>query len=150
MQQYAWILWVAAMVVFAVVEAATVSVVSVWFIGGAAAALVVQLLGGGWIWQIVAFLVASALLLACLRPFVKKYVTPRKIATNAEALVGKEAVITEEVNNLLGTGALKLEGKTWSVRSHTQQVLPQGCVVKIVKIEGVKLVAEPVYAAAEQ
>lgn len=144
-----WFVWVAAMVAFAILEVATVNMVSLWFIGGAAAALISQLLGGN-IWvQIVVFLVVSVILLACLRPFARKFVTPKKTATNADMAIGRQAYVTEEVDNLRGTGALKLDGKEWSVRSVSGEILPAGTLVKIVKMEGVKLYAEPANIPAE-
>ena len=146
MEYYGWLIWIALMVVFAILEAATVNMVSLWFVGGSLAALVVQLLGGG-IWvQIAVFLVVSCLLLACLRPFVQKYVAPKRTATNADMVLGRTAYITEAVDNIRGTGALKLDGKEWTVRSTTDLILPEGTLVKIVKLEGVKLYVEPVHA----
>ncbi len=143
-----WIFWVAVMVVFAIAEVATVNMVSLWFVGGAAAALVAQLLGGG-IWlQVTVFLVVSIALLACLRPFTKKYVTPRKTATNADMAIGRQAYLTETADNLRGTGALKLDGKEWSVRSASGDILPEGTLVTIVKLEGVKLYVEPAQVPA--
>ena len=137
-----WIFWVAIMVIFAIVEVATVNMVSLWFVGGAAAALVTQLLGGSTWLQVAVFLVVSVALLACLRPFTKKYVTPHKTATNADMAIGRQAYLTETVDNLRGTGALKLDGKEWSVRSATGDILPEGTLVTIVKLEGVKLYVE--------
>lgn len=137
-----WIFWVAIMVIFAIVEVATVNMVSLWFVGGAAAALVTQLLGGRTWLQVAVFLVVSIALLACLRPFTKKYVTPHKTATNADMAIGRQAYLTETVDNLRGTGALKLDGKEWSVRSATGDILPEGTLVTIVKLEGVKLYVE--------
>ena len=148
MEQYGWILWVALMVVFAIVEAATVNLVSIWFVGGALTALIVQLLGGS-IWlQLALFLVTAGVLLAGLRPFVRRYVAPRRTATNADMVLGREAYVLETVDNLHGTGALKLDGKVWTARSATDAVLPEGMLVKVVKLEGVKLYVEPVHAAA--
>ena len=148
MEQYGWILWVVLMVVFAIAEAATVNLVSIWFVGGALVALVVQLLGGN-IWlQLSLFLVTAGALLACLRPFVRRYVAPRHTATNADMVLGREAFVTETVDNLHGTGALKLDGKVWTARSTTDAVLPEGTLVKVVKLEGVKLYVEPVRVAA--
>lgn len=148
MEQYGWILWVALMVVFAIVEAATVNLVSIWFVGGALTALIVQLLGGS-IWlQLALFLVTAGVLLAGLRPFVRRYVAPRRTATNADMVLGREAFVLETVDNLHGTGALKLDGKVWTARSATDAVLPEGMLVKVVKLEGVKLYVEPVHAAA--
>ena len=147
MDQYGWLVWIGLMVLFGIVEASTVNMVSVWFVGGSLVGLIVNLLGGNVWLQIGAFLVVSGGLLACLRPFVKKYVTPKKTATNADMVLGRTAYLTEAVDNLRGTGALKLDGKEWTVRSADENVLPEGTLVKIVKLEGVKLYVEPAHAA---
>ena len=142
-----WLIWIGLMVVFAIVEASTVSMVSLWFIGGSLGGLIVTLLGGGLWLQIVVFLAVSVALLACLRPFVRKYVTPKKTATNVDMVLGRSAYLTQTVDNLRGTGALKLDGKEWTVRSADESILPEGTLVKIVKLEGVKLYVEPAHAA---
>ena len=147
MDQSGWLVWIGLMVLFGIVEASTVNMVSVWFVGGSLVGLIVNLLGGNVWLQIGAFLVVSGGLLACLRPFVKKYVTPKKTATNADMVLGRTAYLTEAVDNLRGTGALKLDGKEWTVRSTDESVLPEGTLVKIVKLEGVKLYVEPAHAA---
>lgn len=148
MEQYLWILWIVVVAFFGIVEAATVNMVSVWFVGGGLAALAVQLLGGPVWLQVTVFFVVSAGLLIALRPFVKKYVSPKRTPTNADMVIGREAYLTEAVDNLRGTGALKLDGKEWSVRSTAEAALPQGTLVKIVRIEGVKLFVEPVPVTA--
>lgn len=148
MDQYGWLVWIGLMVLFGAVEAATVNMVSVWFVGGALVGMVVQLLGGNVWLQLGAFLVASGAMLAGLRPFVRKYVSPVRTATNADAVLGREAYVTETVDNLRGTGALKLDGKEWTVRSTTDAVLPVGTLVRIVKLEGVKLYVEPAQVTA--
>ena len=141
--------WIAALVAFGILEAATVNMVSLWFMGGALAALIAQLLGAG-IWvQVALFFVVSVVLLACLRPFVKKFINPRKTATNLDTAIGRQAVLTETVDNLRGTGALKLEGKEWSVRSASGEVLEKGSLVRVVEIKGVKLCVEPAEAAVQ-
>jgi len=149
MGEAGWLLWLALLVVFGIAEAATVSMVSLWFMGGSLAAMVAQLLGAGFWWQVVIFLAVSAVLLACLRPFVKKYIKPKQTATNTDAIIGKQAVVTEMVDNLRGTGTLKLEGKEWSARSVSDETIQPGTVVKVVKIEGVKLLVEPAWAAVK-
>lgn len=148
MAQYGWLLWIAAMVFFGILEAVTVNMVSVWFVGGSLAALIVQLLGGNHWLQLAAFLLVSAVLLAALRPFVKRFVSPKKIATNADMAIGREAYLTETVDNIRGTGALKLDGKEWSVRSAKDEVLEAGTLVKIVHMQGVKLYVEPAHTTA--
>ena len=149
MHEYGWLIWLTALVAFGLLEAATVSMVSLWFMGGALAAMIAQLLGAGPWMQIIVFVVVSAGLLACLRPFVKKFVSPRRTATNTDAVLGREAIITETVDNLRATGTLKLDGKEWTARSTAGETLEVGTVVKIVKLEGVKLYVEPVCAAVK-
>ena len=136
MEQYGWLLWIAAMVLFGILEAATVNMVSVWFVGGSLAALVVQLLGGNHWLQLAAFLVVSGILLAALRPFVRKFVSPNRIATNADMAIGREAYLTETVDNLRGTGALKLDGKEWTVRSTEAIILEKGTLVAVYDLDG--------------
>ena len=144
MNEYGWVLWITAMVLFGIMEAATVNMVSIWFVGGALAALIVQMLGGGVWLQLGVFLAVSIALLACLRPFVKRFVSPRRTATNADMSIGRQAYLTETVDNLRETGALKLDGKEWTVRSVSGDVLPEGTLVKIVQLQGVELYVEPV------
>lgn len=143
MEQYLWMVWLAAMIFFGLVEAATVNMVSIWFVAGSLAALVVDL-GGGPLWlQLLLFFLAAGAMLAMLRPFVKKYVTPKKTATNADMALGREAYVLEPVDNLRGTGAVKLDGKVWTARALDDAILPEGTLVKVVKLEGVKLYVEP-------
>ncbi len=144
MEQYDWILWVGLMVVFGILELSTVNLVSIWFVAGSLVAMAAALLGAS-IWvQIVLCLITAGILLAFLQPFVRKFVTPKKTATNADMVLGREAYLTEAVDNIRGTGSLKLDGKEWTVRSMDQTVLPAGTLVKIVKLEGVKLYVTPV------
>ena len=147
MEQHLWILWIALTVVFAMAEVATVNMVSVWFVGGALVALITQLFGGPVWLQITLFFVVSAGLLAGLRPFVKKFVNPRHTPTNADMVFGREAYVTETIDNIRGTGAVKLDGKVWTARSLSDATVPEGTLVKIVKLEGVKLFVEPAEVA---
>ena len=95
-------------------EAATANLVSLWFVGGSAGGPDYRTAGGS-IWvQLAVFLVVSGILLALLRPFARRFVTPRRIATNADMALGKEAYVTETVDNLRETGAVKLDGKVWT------------------------------------
>lgn len=144
MNSYGWLVWLALMIGFSALEIATVNMVSVWFAGGALAGMVAQLFGASVPVQLTVFLLVSALLVACLRPFVRKYVAPKKIRTNADMVLGQEAYLTETVDNRKGTGTLKLGGKVWTVRSVSDTVLEQGTLVRVVKLEGVKLLVEPV------
>ena len=147
MLQYLWILWLAAIIAFSALELSTVNMVSVWFVGGSLSALIANLLGAQVWLQITLFFVVSAVLLASLRPFVKKYVAPKKTATNVDTVFGREVRVIETIDNLRETGAVRLDGKVWTARSLCDTVVPEGTLVKIVKLEGVKLYVEPAEVA---
>ena len=132
-------LWLALIVVFAVIEGATTALTTVWFIGGAAALLHAEL----WL-QITLFFAVSVVLLTALRPLVKKYLRPRTVRTNAAGNIGREAIVTEAIDNLHETGAVRLSGVEWSARSADGSPVAAGTVVRIDAIEGVKLIVTPV------
>lgn len=133
-------LWLIVMVLFLVVEAATVGLVCIWFAVGALAALIAALLGAE-IWlQIVLFLVVSAVALYFTRPLAKKYVNAKVEPTNADMVIGKECRVTEAIDNIAGTGAVYVDGKTWTARSESDEVIPEGALVTAKSIDGVKLI----------
>lgn len=141
---WAAILWLVLMVVFLIVEAATVTLASIWFAGGALAALAVSLLGMDvWV-QVAAFLLVSSALLAALRPLAKKYLTPKVTATNIDAIIGSTGLVTESVENLNAAGQVKLGAMYWTARSTTGETIPQGTKVRVDRIEGVKVFVTPV------
>ena len=137
------IFWLILAGLFLAVEFGTVALISVWFVGGALAAMLIALLGGLLWLQIIVFLLVSAILLVLLRPFLQKYVTPYKTRTNVEALTGQEAVVTEGIDNLAGAGAIRLGGKIWTARSADGRPIETGCVVTVLRVEGVKAIVLP-------
>lgn len=132
--------WIIAMVVFLVIEAVTVGIVSVWFAIGALFAMVTAMLGANLWVQIAVFLVVSAVTLYFTRPLVKKYVNNKVEPTNADMLIGKECRVVEAIDNLAGTGAVYVDGKTWTARTVDEEIIPEGRLVKAERIEGVKLI----------
>ena len=138
------ILWLGLMVLFLVLEANTVSVVSIWFAAGALAALAASLFGAELWLQAVLFFAVSAVLLACLRPVTKKYLKPKLTKTNVDAVIGTQGYITDAVDNLNGKGQVKLGAMEWTARSTDGSVIPQGTLVTVDRIEGVKAFVTPV------
>ena len=132
------ILWLALMVAFLVTEAATVTMVSLWFAAGALTALVASLLHAPVWLQVVLFLAVSALLLAALRPMVRKHFTPKLSKTNVDAIVGSSGYVTADVDNLSAVGQVKLGAMEWSARSTSGKPIKAGTLVKVDRIEGVK------------
>ena len=138
------IIWLVLMVVFLIAEAVTVATISLWFAAGALVALLVSLLGLQVWLQVVLFLLVSGVLLACLRPMVKRHFTPKLTRTNVDAIVGTRGMVTAEIDNVCAAGQVKLNGIEWSARSVTGQIIPEGTLVRVERVEGVKVFVIPV------
>lgn len=138
------IFWFALLVVFLLAEAATVTMISLWFAAGALAAMVVCLLGGG-IWlQAGAFFVVAAITLTALRPMARKYFTPKLVKTNMDAVLGTQGFVTIAIDNVKAQGQVKLGAMEWTARSTSGELIPEGALIRVDRIEGVKVFVTPV------
>lgn len=134
--------WIVIAVVLGIIEAATVSLVSVWFAIGALAAIIPAFFDAP-IWvQILVFLAVSAISFAFTRRFFKDVIKVKKQPTNADGLIGQDGIVTTEINNLEGSGKIYISGLTWSAKSSDGETIPEGAVVTAVKIEGVTLIVK--------
>ena len=145
---WAAIVWLGLTVVFLIAEAATVTVISLWFAAGSLVAMAMALLGGA-IWlQVLTFLVVSAIALTALRPLVRKYLTPKLTATNIDSVIGSIGIVTATIDNIGATGQVKLNGMEWTARSTSGDPIPAGIKVRVDKIEGVKVFVSPAEISA--
>lgn len=146
MKSILMIMWLVLLIVFAASEAITVGLTTIWFAAGALAALIAALLGGPlWI-QITLFLAVSLLCLAAVRPLAKKHLNDKVEPTNADRVIGAEAQVTEDIDNIHGKGAVIIRGMTWSARSQDGGPVAAGTMVRVLRIEGVKVFVEPIAA----
>ncbi len=132
-------LWLVLMILFLVAEGATAAITTIWFAVGALAAMLVAFFGAELWLQITLFVVVSVGMLLALRPLLKKYITPKKLRTNVDSVIGSQGLVLEPIDNLAGTGRVKLGGMEWSARSENGEPIEAGVVVKVEKIEGVKV-----------
>lgn len=136
--------WIVAAVVFLIIEAITAAMNSIWFMVGSLAALACAALDAP-IWvQLVVFVVVSGICFALLYPRLKNMLRRSKQPTNADMVIGQECVVTQRIDNLAGTGAVAVEGKTWTARSAGGEIVEPGSIVVADSIEGVKLIVSPV------
>ena len=133
------VVWIAAIVVFGIAEAATAGLVSIWFVGGAVAALIAAAFGGPLWLQFALFLLVSIVLLAATRPFASKVLAKGIIPTNADRVLHHPARVTETIDNERAAGAVYIDGKTWTARSEGGAVIAKDTMVEVVRMEGVKL-----------
>ena len=138
------IVWLGLMILFLVVEAACpLHLVSIWFAAGSLGALVASALNTPLWVQILVFLVLSGALLACLRPFAKKFIKPKITATNTDSVIGSAGFVTEDIDNLSARGQVKLGGMFWSARSTSGNPICKDTKVTVDRIEGVKVFVSP-------
>ncbi len=137
------ILWLVVVIISIIIEAVTMGLTSIWFAGGALVALAAAALKLPIAVQVILFFVVSLLLVLFTRPMAVKYFNKDRIKTNAESLVGRQAIVISEIDNLQGVGQVIVGGQEWSARSIEDGVkLTTGTVVDIVAINGVKLMVK--------
>lgn len=136
-----WV-WLGLAVLFAVLEALTVGLTSIWFTGGALCAMVLAILGVGFPWQVAVFFIVSIVLLATTRKiFVNKLKTGSE-KTNVETLIGQEGTVTTNIIPL-NTGRVNVKGQDWAaVAVGRNDLIPAGTIVVVKAIDGVKLVVD--------
>ena len=135
-------IWLMMVVVLVAGEALTAGLTFIWFAVGALGGLIVSLCGGP-IWlQVVLFLSLSALALALVRPVAAKLMQSGRVATNADRVIGKTAIVTEAIDNVAGKGQVSVAGQIWTARSERDVVIPKDAEVTVLRIEGVKVFVE--------
>lgn len=135
-------IWLFLIILFTVVEAVTPAIVSIWFALGALFALITAALSAPVWLQIIVFIAVSTLALILTRPLVKRKLHKDITPTNYDVLIGKTAVVIENINNTEESGAVKIQGKIWTARSVDGSEIPSGSSIVISSIEGVKLIVK--------
>jgi len=137
------IIWLVVLIIAVVVEVLTLGLTTIWFAGGALVAIVATLLHAPIAIQVVLFFLISLLLLFFTRPVAVKYFNRDRVKTNVESLMGRQAIVISEINNIQGTGQVTVGGQQWSARSVDDNVvIPAGAVVNVLSIKGVKLIVK--------
>ncbi len=133
------LIWLGLLIVFVVAEGISVGLTSIWFAAGALLALISALLHAPLWVQLTLFIGVSLVCLAAVRPLARRYLNSRVVPTNADRVIGSEARVTEDIDNIRGKGAVIVGGVTWTARSEGDEPIPAGSLVRIERIEGVKV-----------
>lgn len=137
------ILWLILLIILLVIEAISLELTTIWFAGGALAAFIAALAGADVVVQVVLFLAVSIVLLVFTRPVAMRYLNRNKTPTNAESLIGEQAIVTQTINNLMGRGVVLVNGMEWTARSQeNSEMIEKDTIVRILRIDGVKLIVE--------
>lgn len=133
--------WLIALVAFVVIEIATMGLTTIWFAGGALIAVMLALMNVSFYVQLGAFLVISIVLLVSTRPLAVKFFNQKRVKTNVDSIIGKQAIVLVDIDNLREEGRVILNGMEWSARSYEDgKVIPAGAVVEVKGIRGVKVI----------
>ena len=136
------ILWTVAIIVFVAIECISYQLMSIWMAAGSLAALVVYFFGADFFTQFLVFIAVSIILIAATRPLAKKALDTKNIKTNVESIPGSKGIVAIQINNLKNSGTVKLGGMEWSAKSFDGEIIPEGSVVEVIRVEGVKLIVE--------
>lgn len=136
------VFWLFIVIVMAVIEIITLGLTTIWFAGGALVAFIASLLHVNLLVQIIIFIVVSLVLMAMTRPIAMEYFNKGRIKTNAESLIGKVAVVQQEIDNLKAQGMVSIDGQEWTARASDDSIIPRDTHVEIVEISGVKLMVK--------
>lgn len=136
--------WLILLIICMIIELATMALTTIWFAGGALLAAIAAALHAPLALQLVLFVVVSVVMMIFTRPIAVKYFNKDRIRTNVESMIGRQAIVISEVNNLEGVGQVTVGGQEWSARSKEEAAqIPVGTVVIVCAVSGVKLIVEP-------
>ena len=142
-----WQWWLIASGVFFIGEIITVGFLLFWFGVACLISMVVSFFTSNLIIQMSVFLIASVLLILGTKPFVKKFMNQKNVATNAYSLIGKTGLVVQEIDNIKGVGQIKGGGEVWSAQSVDNTIIPLNTEVELIKIDGVKAIVKPIKVA---
>lgn len=137
-------IWLIASAIMFILEIFTISFLLFFPAIGAFLAFLCAIFGASMQVQIITFVISSILLIAFIRPIVTKFFKAKDVAMNSESVIGKNAVVIKEIDNLHGKGQVKVAGEIWSAVSSTDENIEEGATVVVLKIEGVKLIVKKV------
>lgn len=143
MAEYAVWIWLGLLIVLVIIEVATVQLTTIWFALGALVSLLLALFGvDNTVIQLIVFVAVSLISLIATRPLVKKHINNKSQPTNADRCIGMSAIVTEEINNIQCSGAVKVNGTEWTARSESDRIISVNSTVTIIRIDGVKLIVD--------
>jgi len=137
-----WIIWLLVAGFWLIAEMITVGFLVFWLSIGALLAMITSFFTSSFLVQFIVFAVSSSMLIFFTKPLVNKYIKTKDVPTNVYTILGKKAIVTEEINNISGKGQIKIDSDVWSARADDNKIIPVGSYVEIVRIDGVKAIVK--------
>lgn len=140
-----WYIWLIMAGIFLIAEIITVGFLIFWLSIGSLFAMITSLFTDNLVIQTTVFVISSTILIFVTKPFVKKFATNKNpIKTNVYSIIGKNGIVTQDINPIEAVGQIKISGEVWSATSQDNQTIPKDTKVRVLEIKGVKAIVEPV------
>lgn len=140
-----WYIWLIMAGIFLIAEIITVGFLIFWLSIGSLFAMITSLFTDNLVIQTAVFVISSTILIFVTKPFVKKFATNKNpIKTNVYSIIGKNGIVTQDINPIEAVGQIKISGEVWSAISQDNQTIPKDTKVRVLEIKGVKAIVEPV------
>ena len=98
--------------------------------------------------QMAVFVISSGIFILATKPLINKITKKDVVPTNVYSIIGKPAIVIEDINWETGTGQIKVEGEVWSAKTNDSIIIPKGSEVEIESIDGVKAFVKPIKIAS--
>jgi membrane protein implicated in regulation of membrane protease activity len=139
-----WWIWMIIAAIFVVGEIFTAGFFLLWFGVGAAVAGILALMGLSFGWQLAAFAAVSLVLFASSRRFAERFSKKQPPGIGADRFIGKQGVVLEDIDNVENVGRVRLDKEEWRADSETEEIIPAGTQVEVVRLDGTHLVVKPI------
>ncbi len=139
-----WQIWLIISGVFLILEIFTIGFLAFWLSIGSLLAMVISFITDSLIVQTTVFVISSAILIFATKPFINKFTNKDTKLTNVYSIVGKKAIVIEDIDWATGKGLVKSDGEVWSAKTDEQINIPKGTEVEIESIDGVKVSVKPI------
>lgn len=139
-----WSFWLIASGIFFIIEIATVGFLVFWLGIGALLAMITSFITDSIIAQTIVFVVSSCILIPLTKPLADKFIGKKTVATNSYSLINKHGIVIQDINPIQGIGQVKINGEIWSAKTEDESVIKKDTEIKVLKIDGVKLIVSPI------
>lgn len=140
-----WYIWLIMAGIFLIAEIITVGFLIFWLSIGSLLAMITSFFTDNLVIQTSVFVISSTILIFATKPFVKKFATNKNpIKTNVYSIIGKNGIVTQDINPIEAVGQIKISGEVWSAISQDNQIIPKDTKIRVLEIKGVKAIVEPV------
>lgn len=149
---FTWQFWLIVSGIFFIAEMITVGFLVFWLGVGALVTMLFSLFIANPIVQVAIFVISSALLIFFTKPLANKFLNKDNVETNVYSIIGKQGIVTKEINPKLATGQIKVDGQIWSAKCepYESETIPEDSEVEVIRVDGVKAVVNLVHIAHQE